>query len=453
MKIAVIGTGYVGLVTGVCFAECGHTVICVDKDKTKVEKLRQAIIPIYEPGLDQLVKKNTTEGRLTFIQEIPPAVKESQVIFIAVGTPPKPTGEADLSYIEEVSRQVAISMDSYKLIVEKSTVPVKTGEWVKRTIRFNNKTGVEFDVASNPEFLREGSAIEDFLKPDRIVTGVDTKRASDLLREIYQPIIDQCVSFDTKTQSVIHQDAQSEKVPFIVTNVSSSELIKHASNSFLALKISYINAVANFCELAGADVEQVALGMGLDSRIGTKFLNAGIGFGGSCFPKDVSAFLEISKDLGYDFKLLEDVIEINQKQRDVFIRKIKNALWIVKDKTIGILGLSFKPNTDDMREAPAIDIINALLIEGATVRVYDPQAMSLAKELFEGKIIYCDDPYAVAQDCDALVLVTEWDEFKNLDLNRIFKLLHYPIFLDGRNVFDPAMMREIGFEYHSIGRS
>lgn len=453
MKIAVIGTGYVGLVTGVCFAECGHTVICVDKDKTKVEKLRQAIIPIYEPGLDQLVKKNTTEGRLTFIQEIPPAVKESQVIFIAVGTPPKPTGEADLSYIEEVSRQVAISMDSYKLIVEKSTVPVKTGEWVKRTIRFNNKTGVEFDVASNPEFLREGSAIEDFLKPDRIVTGVDTKRASDLLREIYQPIIDQCVSFDTKTQSVIHQDAQSGKVPFIVTNVSSSELIKHASNSFLALKISYINAVANFCELAGADVEQVALGMGLDSRIGTKFLNAGIGFGGSCFPKDVSAFLEISKDLGYDFKLLEDVIEINQKQRDVFIRKIKNALWIVKDKTIGILGLSFKPNTDDMREAPAIDIINALLIEGATVRVYDPQAMSLAKELFEGKIIYCDDPYAVAQDCDALVLVTEWDEFKNLDLNRIFKLLHYPIFLDGRNVFDPAMMREIGFEYHSIGRS
>ncbi len=452
MKIAVIGTGYVGLVTGVCFAECGHEVTCVDKDRTKVEKLKQAIIPIYEPGLDALVRKNFSEGRLHFIEEIPPAVKSSDVIFIAVGTPPKPTGEADLSFIEEVSRQVAISMDSYKLIVEKSTVPVKTGEWVKRTIRFNNKTGVEFDVASNPEFLREGSAIEDFMKPDRIVTGVDTERAAGLLREIYQPIIDQRVSFDVNTQQVIHQEPQKEHVPFIVTNVSSSELIKHASNSFLALKISYINAVANFCELAGADVEQVAIGMGLDSRIGTKFLNAGIGYGGSCFPKDVSAFVEISKELGYDFKLLEDVIDINQKQRDIFIRKIKKALWIVKDKTIGVLGLSFKPNTDDMREAPAIDIIHALLEEGATVRVYDPQAMDIARTMFQNRVIFCTNPYEVAENCDALVLVTEWDEFKALDMTRIFKLLHYPIFLDGRNIFDPKKMREIGFEYHSIGR-
>ncbi len=452
MKIAVIGTGYVGLVTGVCFAECGHEVTCVDKDRTKVEKLKQAIIPIYEPGLDSLVRKNYSEGRLHFIEEIPPAVKSSDVIFIAVGTPPKPTGEADLSFIEEVSRQVAISMDSYKLIVEKSTVPVKTGEWVKRTIRFNNKTGVEFDVASNPEFLREGSAIEDFMKPDRIVTGVDTQKAADLLREIYQPIIDQRVSFDVKTQQVIHQQPQKNVVPFIVTNVSSSELIKHASNSFLALKISYINAVANFCELAGADVEQVAIGMGLDSRIGTKFLNAGIGYGGSCFPKDVSAFVEISKELGYDFKLLEDVIDINHKQREIFIRKIKKALWIVKDKTIGVLGLSFKPNTDDMREAPAIDIINALLDEGATVRVYDPQAMDIAKTMFQSRVVFCSNPYEVAENCDALVLVTEWDEFKALDMKRIFKLLHYPIFLDGRNIFDPKMMREIGFEYHSIGR-
>jgi len=344
-------------------------------------------------------------------------------------------------------------MDSYKVVVEKSTVPVKTGEWVKRTIRFNNKAGVEFDVASNPEFLREGSAIGDFLKPDRIVVGVESERAADLLRECYQPIIDQTVSFDVATQTVIHQPPQESKAAFIVTDVHSSELIKHASNSFLALKISYINAVANFCELAGADVEQVAAGMGLDSRIGTKFLNAGVGYGGSCFPKDVSAFLEISRDLGYEFQLLADVIEINQKQREIFIRKIKNALWIVKDKTIGILGLSFKPNTDDMREAPAIDIIKALQLEGAKIKAYDPEAMEIAREYFGNSITYCTDPYEVAKDCDALVLATEWDEFKNLDLKRVYELLHYPILIDGRNLYDPAEMKQIGFEYHCIGRS
>jgi UDPglucose 6-dehydrogenase len=452
MKIAVIGTGYVGLVSGVCFAECGHDVICVDKNETKIEKLRNNIIPIYEPGLDELTRKNASIGKLTFVTDIGPAVKDSQVIFIAVGTPPKPTGEADLSYIEEVSRQVALAMDSYKLIVEKSTVPVKTSEWVKRTIRFNNKIGVEFDVASNPEFLREGSAIGDFMKPDRIVCGVESKKAADLLRGCYQPIIDQVVSFDETSGTVIHQPAQDQKVPFIVTNVSSSELIKHASNSFLALKISYINAVANFCELAGADVEQVAKGMGLDNRIGTKFLNAGIGYGGSCFPKDVSAFLEISKDLGYDFELLEDVIKINQKQREIFIRKIQRALWIIKDKTIGILGLSFKPNTDDMREAPSIDIIQALKAEGARIKAYDPQAFEVARTIFEDSIEYCSDAYQVAENSDALIMVTEWDEFRCLDMKRIFDLLHYPILIDGRNVFNPEEMREIGFEYHSIGR-
>ncbi len=452
MKIAVIGTGYVGLVTGVCFAECGHDVICVDKDESKIEKLKKGIIPIYEPGLDELVIKNTQAGNLTFEREIPIAVKKSQVIFVAVGTPPKPTGEADLSFIEDVSRQIALSMDTYKVIVEKSTVPVKTGQWVKRTIRFNNKVGVEFDVASNPEFLREGSAIGDFLKPDRIVVGVESQRAAELLQACYQPIIDQEVSFDDKTQKVIHQEKQATKAPFIVTDVNSSELIKHASNSFLALKISYINSVANFCELAGADVEQVAKGMGLDSRIGTKFLSAGVGYGGSCFPKDVSAFLEISKELGYDFKLLEDVIEINQKQREIFIRKIKNALWIVKDKTLGVLGLSFKPNTDDMREAPAIDIIHALLLEGARVKVYDPVAMEVAREHFGDSVQYCSNAYEVAQNSDALILITEWDEFKNLDMKRIFDLLHYPIFLDGRNTYNPDEMRKIGFEYHSIGR-
>lgn len=452
MKIAVIGTGYVGLVSGVCFAECGHDVICVDKNELKIEKLKQNIIPIYEPGLDDLVRKNAQKGNLQFMTDIEPAVRISQVIFIAVGTPPKPTGEADLSYIEEVSRQVAQAMTSYRLIVEKSTVPVKTSEWVKRTIRFNNKAGVEFDVASNPEFLREGSAIGDFMKPDRIVCGVESQRAADLLRECYDPIIDQSVSFDETTGAVTHQAKQSTKVPFIVTNVSSSELIKHASNSFLALKISYINAVANFCELAGADVEQVALGMGLDNRIGTKFLNAGVGYGGSCFPKDVSAFYEISRDLGYDFKLLAEVMDINQRQREIFIRKIQRALWIIKDKTIGVLGLSFKPNTDDMREAPSIDVIDALIKDGAKIKAYDPEAMELAKTIFGDSITYCNDPYEVARDSDALLLMTEWDEFKRMDLKNVFDLLHYPIVIDGRNMYNPTQMREIGFEYHSIGR-
>ncbi|HPQ38913.1 MAG TPA: UDP-glucose/GDP-mannose dehydrogenase family protein [bacterium] len=452
MKIAVIGTGYVGLVTGVCFAECGHDVICVDNNRHKIDNLKKGIIPIYEPGLDSLVVDNATAQRLHFTTEIPEAVKVSEVIFIAVGTPPLPTGEADLSYIENVARQVACSMDSYKVIVEKSTVPVKTGEWVKRTIRFNNKDGVEFDVASNPEFLREGSAIGDFLKPDRIVVGVESDRAAELLRACYQPIIDQSVSFNLDTQQVIHQDPQDGKTPFLVTNVSSSELIKHASNSFLALKISYINAVANFCELAGADVEQVAMGMGLDSRIGNKFLNAGVGYGGSCFPKDVSAFLEISRELGYEFRLLDEVIRINKVQRELFIRKIKKAMWIVKEKKFAVLGLSFKPNTDDMREAPSIDIIEALLEEGASIRVYDPVAMDIARGHFGDRIEFCTDPYSTAEGADALILVTEWDEFIDMDLHRIYEILNYPIFIDGRNCFDPKRMRDIGFEYHCIGR-
>lgn len=452
MNIAVIGTGYVGLVSGVCFAECGHDVICVDNNLKKIENLKKGIIPIYEPGLDELVIRNAEAGRLSFTTEISEAVKKSAVIFIAVGTPPLPTGEADLSYIENVARQVAEAMDSYKVIVEKSTVPVKTGEWVKRTIRFNNKDGVEFDVASNPEFLREGSAIGDFLKPDRIVVGVETERAAKLLQECYQPIIDQVVSFDLENDVVIHQEAQEEKAAFLVTNVSSSELIKHASNSFLALKISYINAVANFCELAGADVQQVAKGMGLDSRIGKKFLNAGVGYGGSCFPKDVSAFLEISRELGYDFDLLEEVIHINKVQREIFVRKIKKAMWIVKDKTFAVLGLSFKPNTDDMREAPSIDIINALIEEGATIKAYDPVAMDIAKDIFGDRITYCSDAYETAEGADALVLMTEWDEFVNMDLKKVYNSLNYPIFIDGRNCFEPEEMTKLGFEYHCMGR-
>lgn len=451
MRISVIGTGYVGLVSGVCFAEIGHQVTCVDKDLEKIEKLNQKIIPIYEPGLEELVDRNVKSGRLTFTADITSAVQHSDTIFIAVGTPPKATGEADLSYIEAVARQVAMAMDGYKVIVEKSTVPVKTGEWVQRTIRFNNKNNHEFDVCSNPEFLREGSAIEDFMNPDRIVVGVSSERAEKMLQGIYQPIIDREYYFDTKTQEVKTGPKQDKKAPFIVTNVSSAELIKHASNSFLAMKISYINAVANVCELSGANIDEVAHGMGLDSRIGRQFLNAGIGFGGSCFPKDVVAFYEISRELGYDFDMLRQVLDLNKVQRKLFVKKIKQALWIVKDKQLGILGLSFKPNTDDMREAPSIDIINDLVAEGARIKAYDPQSMSIAKKLLP-PIQYCTNPYEVAEGCDALIVVTEWDEFKNLDLEKIRKLLNYPIIIDGRNMFNPKTMAALNFEYVSIGR-
>jgi len=451
VRIAVIGTGYVGLVSGVCFAEIGHQVICVDKIQEKIDKLHQDIIPIYEPGLEILVKRNRQAQRLHFTTDIAYGVANSDVIFIAVGTPPKETGEADLSYIEEVARQVALSMDEYRVIVEKSTVPVKTGEWVERTIRFNNRKKVEFDVVSNPEFLREGSAIEDFMNPDRIVVGVHTARAAAMMREIYQPIIDRRYYFDVHKQEVCFGAGFEPKAKMIVTDVNSAELIKHASNSFLAMKISYINAVANVCELAGANIQQVAEGMGFDSRIGRSFLNAGIGFGGSCFPKDVVAFYEISKDLGYDFHLLKEVLDINRRQRDIFVKKIMRTLWIVKGKTICILGLSFKPNTDDMREAPAIDVINALLREGAQIRAYDPQAMELSRAMLP-KVTYCDNPYEAAKNCDAIAVLTEWDEFKTLDLTRIRESMNYPIIVDGRNMFDPAKMAELGFEYVSIGR-
>jgi UDPglucose 6-dehydrogenase len=452
MRISVIGTGYVGLVTGVCFTEIGHHVICVDKVQEKIDKLNQDIIPIYEPGLDKLVKRNRAAGRLEFVTDIAYGVANSEIIFIAVGTPPRETGEADLSFIEEVARQVARAMDDYKVVVEKSTVPVKTGEWVERTIRFNNRKGVEFDVVSNPEFLREGSAIEDFMNPDRIVVGVKSERAAELMRAVYEPIIERRHYYDVETGEVLSGPGFEPKAPLIVTNVNSAELIKHASNSFLAMKISYINAVANVCELAGADIEEVAEGMGLDSRIGRQFLNAGVGFGGSCFPKDVVAFYEISKELGYDFRLLKEVLDLNKLQREIFVKKIRSALWIVKGKTIGVLGLAFKPNTDDMREAPSIDIINALIKEGAHVRAYDPQAMDVARRVLPEGVIYCSDPYDAARDCDALVLVTEWEEFRKLDLERIKDLLNYPIVIDGRNIFDPGTMAKLGFEYISIGR-
>jgi len=429
MKIAMIGTGYVGLVTGTCFAELGNNVICVDNDIAKIEKLKSGIIPIYEPGLDEMVKKNCDAKRLSFTSDIKDAVKVSSIIFIAVGTPPKENGEADLSSVEKVSSIIADVMTEYKLVVGKSTVPVNTGKWIKKTINLRNTKGVNFDVASNPEFLREGSAIDDFLRPDRIVIGVESERAKNILTELYKPI-----------------DA-----PILVTDIESAEIIKHASNSFLATKISFINAISVICERAGADVIQVAEGMGLDKRIGKHFLNAGAGFGGFCFPKDLGAFIKIAENLGYDFKLLKAVSEINDEQKKAIVKKVKENVWNLGGKTVGVLGLSFKPNTDDIRYAPSIDILRDLISEGAKIRVYDPKAMERTKEIFSD-ITYCDNPYEVCDGSDALVILTEWDEFKKLDLKKVKKLLRTAVIIDGRNIFEPETLRKMGFVYTGIGR-
>ncbi|MEW6556231.1 MAG: UDP-glucose/GDP-mannose dehydrogenase family protein [Elusimicrobiota bacterium] len=429
MKLTIIGTGYVGLTTGVCLAEIGHSVICVDNDSKKIALLKKNKIPIYEPALEKILKKNVKNKHLSFSANIKDAVKKSDVIFMCVGTPPREDGSADLSCIEDVASEIARSMDSYKLIVDKSTVPVETGEKVEMTIKRNLKKNIPFDVASNPEFLREGSAVYDTFHPDRIVIGVSSKKAENILREIYKPL----------------------KTKLVVTDIKSAEIIKHASNSFLATKISFINAVANICERCGADVEKVAEGMGLDKRIGSAFLNAGIGFGGFCFPKDIEAFLWISRKLGYEFDLLKNVKEINENQKRDFVKKIEDALWVIKGKTIGILGLAFKPNTDDMRFAPSIDIINLLQNEGAKIKAYDPQATEKAKEVLKN-VVYCKNPYKVAEDADCLVILTEWDEIKNVDLKKIKKLLKHPIIIDGRNIFEPAKMAKLDFLYKSIGR-
>lgn len=430
MNISIIGTGYVGLVTGACFAELGNSVICVDNNKEKIEVLKKGKIPIYEPGLIDLVRRNTKEKRLSFSSSIKDAVKKSGIIFIAVGTPSKHNGEADLTGIENVAQQIAGNLTEYRLIVEKSTVPVETGNWVEHTISVNLRKKVKFDVASNPEFLREGSAIEDFMHPDRVVVGVKSKKAEKILRDLYRPL----------------------KAPIVVTDIKSAELIKHASNSFLATKISFINAVAQVCELTGADVVKVAEGMGLDKRIGRKFLDAGVGFGGSCFPKDVDAFIKIAKKLGYNFNLLEKVKEINEIQKRFLIKKIENTLWILKDKTIGILGLAFKPNTDDLREATALDIINALKEEGAKIKAFDPQAMDKAKSILKG-VTFCEDAYEVAKNCDCLVIVTDWNEFKELDFKRLKKLMKQPVIFDGRNIYDPKKVKSLGFRYFGVGRN
>jgi UDPglucose 6-dehydrogenase len=432
MKITIIGTGYVGLVTGACFAEVGHTVTCVDADPKKVALLQAGGIPIYEPGLDDVVRRNVAAGRLLFTQSTGEGVANSEVIFIAVPTPPQPDGSVDMSYIESVAREVAGHLTAYRIIVDKSTVPVKTGEKVTETIKRYRKTSVDFDVVSNPEFLREGFAVEDLMKPDRVVIGVSSQRPVAAMKEIYTPF----------------------NAPIIVTDTNSAELIKHAANSFLALKISYANALSVICEAAGANVQEVTRGMGLDNRIGTRFLQASLGFGGSCFPKDLSAFIHISEELGYDFQLLKEVQRINADQMARFVKKIQDNLWVLRDKKIGVLGLAFKQNTDDVRTSPAIDLCQRLLKEGAKLRVYDPQAMEKAKALLpeSDSVEYVADMDSVTDGADALAIATEWPQFTKLDLARARKSMRTPIIFDGRNLFDPAEMEKLGFIYKSIGR-
>jgi len=430
MKIAIAGTGYVGLVTAACLAELGNDLICVDIDEEKISKLNTDIMPIYEPGLQELVVRNKNEKRLSFTTDLKGAIIKSEIIFICVGTPPKENGEADLSYVDNVARTIADVMDSYKLVVEKSTVPVQTGEKVAKTIKAYNKHNVDFDVVSNPEFLREGSAVEDFMKPDRIVVGCESENAKKLMEKLYAPL----------------------KSPILFTDIKSAEIIKHASNSFLATKISFINAIANICEAAGADVEKVAEGMGLDKRIGRFFLNAGTGYGGFCFPKDAEAFIRIAEKLGYDFKLLKATQETNQQQKMHLVKKIEKALWVVKNKTIGVLGLAFKPNTDDMRFAPSIDIIEALQKEGAKIKAYDPQAVEKARQVLKN-IEYCSNPYDAAKDADTLVILTEWNEFRHLDFKKLKSIMKHNLIIDGRNIYNPDEMRKQGFSYISIGRS
>jgi UDPglucose 6-dehydrogenase len=429
MNICVIGTGYVGLVTGAVFADLGNDIICVDKDESKIDMLKRGEMPIYEPGLEEMVAHNVQDSRLIFSTDIGEGVKKSDVVFIAVGTPPKEDGQADLSGVVEVAKTIARNLNRYKVIVNKSTVPVGTGDLVRDVINRNKMRDVEFDVVSNPEFLREGSAITDTLYPDRIIIGAPNGDVAMRIVELYTPL----------------------ERPMLVTDVHSAEMIKYASNAFLATKISFINSIANICEKAGADVVQVTRGMGYDNRIGSAFLNAGLGYGGSCFGKDASCLVHISDDLGYDFNLLKSVIDVNAEQPVRFVQKIKNAAGDLKGRKIGILGLAFKPNTDDMRDAKSIDIIGELLAEGAQVKAYDPIAMDNARKIFP-QIEYCSNAYSAAEGVDVLAIVTEWNEFKLLNLERLKERMERPIICDGRNIYDPQRMKKLGFEYHCIGR-
>ena len=449
--IAVVGSGYVGLVAAACFAEIGHRVICVDNDEAKVRMLREGGLPIHEEHLPELLSRHRT-GRLEFTTDLHAATRTAQAIFIAVGTPQSSTGSADLSYVDAVASEIARSIDSYKVIVEKSTVPVYTNEWIRRVIERNGVPRDLFDVTSNPEFLREGTAVVDFLHPDRIVIGAATERAADLLAQLYRPLTSG--EYYRFASAIPGPRGESDPPPILLTSTKAAEIIKHASNAFLATKISFINAVANICEAAGADVEEVARGIGMDSRIGSKFLRAGIGYGGSCFPKDVAAFRNVAELVGVDFGLLREVEKINEEQKQRFFQKVRSALWTFRGKRIGVLGLAFKGGTDDIRESPALDIVQKLLDEGCIVSAYDPAAESRAKEVVlpGPQMRYVGDPYAAAQDADALLVLNDWQEFAELDLEKLHYTLRYPIVIDGRNLFDPSVMLLHGFTYLSVGR-
>ena len=430
MKLTIIGSGYVGLTTGACFAEVGHEVMCVDNDEKKVATLLKGDIPIYEPGLAEIVTKNVAAGRLKFTTNTPEGVAHGDVVFIAVPTPPNEDGSVDLKFIEKVAREIAPAIKEYKVIVDKSTVPVKTGEKVTETIR-RYAPDADFDVVSNPEFLREGSAVADLMKPDRIVFGSNSDKASALMNKIYEPF----------------------RAPILVTDINSAELIKHAANSFLALKISYINAVSAICEASDADVELVAEGIGMDKRIGRSFLNAGLGYGGSCFPKDIAAFIAISDQLGVPFNLLKEVEKINRSQLGRFIQKVRDALWVLEEKKIAVWGLSFKPDTDDVRCSVAIELVEMLVAEGAEITAFDPKAMERVKDLEVGsKIKLAASPEEAASGAEALIIATEWPEFAHADFKAVKESMIAPMLFDGRNLLDPATMKQMGFDYHGIGR-
>jgi UDPglucose 6-dehydrogenase len=430
MNICIIGTGYVGLVTGTVFAELGNDAVCVDNVEEKIEKLNKNEMPIYEPGLEELVTRNRKEGRLTFTTDLKSAVQASEIIFICVNTPTSDNGDSNLSYVKAAAKEIGQSMNGYKIIVNKSTVPVGTGDLVREIISQNYQNSNDFDVVSNPEFLREGSAIVDALNPDRIIIGAPTKQVAFRLLELYSSL----------------------EAPMIITDVYSAEIIKYASNAFLSVKISFINAIANLCEKVGADVEDVAKGIGRDPRIGKSFLNPGLGFGGSCFPKDIKSLVYTSQKFGYDFELLKNVLKINEERVDNFIRMIKCRFPDLAGKTFAILGLSFKPNTDDMREAKSLEIIEKLTAEKAGVRLFDPVAMPAAKKLLGDSVTFCSSAYEACSSADAMILVTEWREFKQLNLEKIKNNLKTAVIFDGRNIYDPARKKKMGFEYYSIGR-
>jgi UDPglucose 6-dehydrogenase len=433
MKIAVIGTGYVGLVTGACFSEFGVDVTCVDVDESKIDKLNNGQIPIYEPGLDQIVERNAKDGRLHFTTDLTAAVRSARVVFFAVGTPPKDDGSPDMSFYQQAAKDVADAMEDYKVLVTKSTVPVGTGKWLREFVAENLRTKTDFGVASNPEFLREGAAIEDFMRPDRVVIGSNDEKAIEIMKELYRPLY-------------------LIETPIVITSLEAAELIKYAANAFLATKITFINEIANLCDAIGCDVHDVARGMGMDNRIGRKFLHPGPGYGGSCFPKDTRALTTVADQFGVETRIVDAVIEANDRQRDAMLEKIENLVGDLNGKQIGVLGLSFKPETDDMRESPAVDVIKMMTSKGARVCAYDPVAMEEARKCLDHGVLFAEDEYGAISGADALVIITEWNQFRALDMERVKQLLKQPKIADLRNIYKPGDLRAMGFEYVGVGR-